>query len=191
MKYLSDLEHVRERSGMYIGDTERARPAPPGLRSRRQLDRRGHGRPRPRISVTINVDGSVTVADDGRGIPVEIASGPGHLHARRRDDRAQVRRQVRQAGLQNLRRLARHRRQGRQLPLRMVRGRSPPRRTRLSAGIRARRADRRPCAASARSDQHRHQDHLQARPADLRHHEFDYNIAPSPLAGAGLFEPAA
>ena len=30
--------------GMYIGDTYSARPAPPGLRGRRQLDRRGDGR---------------------------------------------------------------------------------------------------------------------------------------------------
>ena len=44
LQHLSDLEHVRERPSMYIGDTTRARPAPPGLRSRRQLDRRGDGR---------------------------------------------------------------------------------------------------------------------------------------------------
>ena len=50
MKYLTDLEHVRERSGMYIGNTRRARLAPPGLRSRRQLDRRSHGRLRHDIS---------------------------------------------------------------------------------------------------------------------------------------------
>ena len=31
--------------------------------------------------MTINIDGSVTVEDDGRGIPVEIASRPGLFHA--------------------------------------------------------------------------------------------------------------
>ena len=72
MKYLTDLEHVRERSGMYIGDTGMPRLAPPGLRSRRQsIDEAMAGHAHD-IYVTINVDGSVTVADDGRGIPVEM-----------------------------------------------------------------------------------------------------------------------
>ena len=43
LQHLSDLEHVRERPSMYIGDTT-ARAASSGLRSRRQLDRRGDGR---------------------------------------------------------------------------------------------------------------------------------------------------
>jgi DNA gyrase subunit B len=71
MRYMSDLEHVRERSGMYIGDT--------GSRGLHHLVYEvvdnsidevvaGHA---TEISVRVNVDGSMTVSDDGRGIPVD------------------------------------------------------------------------------------------------------------------------
>ncbi len=72
MKYLSDLEHVRERSGMYIGNTESA-----GLHHLvyeavdNSIDEAMAGYAKE-VSVTINPDGSVNVIDDGRGIPVEV-----------------------------------------------------------------------------------------------------------------------
>ena len=71
LQHLSDREHVRERFGMYIGDNT-AR----GLHHLvyevvdNSIDECMAGYAK-RVSVTVNVDGSVTVEDDGRGIPVE------------------------------------------------------------------------------------------------------------------------
>jgi DNA gyrase subunit B len=71
LKHLSDREHVRERFGMYIGDNT-AR----GLHHLvyevvdNSIDEcmAGHAK---HVNVTVNVDGSVTVEDDGRGIPTD------------------------------------------------------------------------------------------------------------------------
>lgn len=72
LEHLSDLEHVRQRPSMYIADTT--------LRGLHHLvyevvdnsideTMAGHA---SQISVTVNNDGSVTVEDNGRGIPVEV-----------------------------------------------------------------------------------------------------------------------
>ena len=72
MRYMSDLEHVRERSGMYIGNRD--------VRGMHHLvtevvdnsiDEVMNGFANV-VVVTVNVDGSITVQDDGRGIPVAV-----------------------------------------------------------------------------------------------------------------------
>jgi len=72
LKHLSDRDHVRERFGMYIGDNTSR-----GLHHLvyevvdNSIDEcmAGHAK---QVNTTVNVDGSVTIDDDGRGIPVDI-----------------------------------------------------------------------------------------------------------------------
>ena len=136
---LKGLQPVRERPGMYIGSTGPTRPAPPRLRGRRQLGRRGARGPRDPHRRDVAGRRRLPRRRQRPRHPGRPAPRvPRQVRGRDRAHDAARRRQVRRRGLQDLRWPARRRRVGRERAVAPARARDRPRRRALRADVRRR-----------------------------------------------------
>ena len=145
---------------------QRERPASPGVRGGRQLDRRGAGRPlRPdqRHHPRRQLDHGAGQRPRDPGGHASDREDPGR---RARPDRAARRRQVRQEHLQGVGRPARRGGLGGQRALRAARGRGGPRRQSVPHGVRARQ-DRQEARDPGQGARHGYHRAVQAGPRNL------------------------
>ena len=128
----------------------RARPAPPRLGGRRQLDRRGDGRPRPRRSTSRSAGTASVIGRRRRPRRAGRQALDRQGRARGRPHRPPRRRQVRRRRLQGVGRPPRRRRERRQRAVGVDARRIGPRRVRSTPRSTRAASPRRP---SRRSDQ--------------------------------------
>ena len=167
IEVLSGLEPVRRRPGMYTDTTRPNHLAHEVVDNSVDEALSGHAK---KIDVVLFADGSLQVADDGRGMPVDIHPQeklPGveliltRLHAGGKFSEQE---------LPVLGRLARRRRVGRQRAVEESRGLDPPRRQGIQHELRRRRAPRQARRRrQGRQEQHRHDAALLAEPEVFRH----------------------